>query len=80
MPLYWMHETTGRMRKIVQKYFLNEPMTKSEFRVLKAYVLQWTEKPMLVPTEYIRMLNRAETVAELRETCEILLKHGIEPF
>jgi len=42
-PLYWMHEQSGRMRRIVKDFLNGNPLSQEDFDILKQYVTQWID-------------------------------------
>lgn len=41
MPGYWMHETSGALRPVVEAYLHDEPLTGEQLAVMRAYLRQW---------------------------------------
>jgi len=42
-PLFWMHEQTGMMKTIVQKFLDEIHLTNLELKYLKWYIVQWID-------------------------------------
>jgi len=42
-PLFWMHEQTGMMKDIVQKFLEEIHLTNLELKYLKWYIVQWID-------------------------------------
>jgi len=40
-PGYWMNETSGVLRPVVEAYLDNEPMSAAQIAVMRAYLRQW---------------------------------------
>ena len=62
-PLFWMHEQTGMMKHIVQKFFEKIRLTNLELKYLKWYIVQWIDGNALqvkvnIPKEEIEEFER----------------------
>jgi len=42
-PLFWMHEQTGMMEAIVNKFFKQIHLTNLEMKYLRWYIVQWID-------------------------------------
>ena len=42
-PLFWMNETSGRMRKIIELFLNDKPMNSEDLGILKAYIIQYID-------------------------------------
>ncbi len=89
LPLYWRREATGFLVESVQAYLRNEPLTASQFRLLKAYVSHWINAPCWRwPEEYgetsrielMATLNWVKNRAGLAAVLEDLSNAGIDPL
>ena len=40
-PGYWMHETSGVLRPVVEKYLNGWPLTPEDIATMRAYLRQW---------------------------------------
>ena len=65
MPLYWMHEASGKMKVIVTKYLEKQQMTPREEDVIRWYVFQWVDAMPKKPAGYGKILEIS--INELRE-------------
>jgi len=70
VPLFYLHEKSGSIKKIVMKFFKEIPLDENEFNILKWYVCQWIEK--MEP--FFSNRDRFET------TCTRMNKMGMEKF
>lgn len=78
-PVFWMHETTGKMKRIVQKFLSNTPLNAEELGVMRWYVHQWVDALPSKPEDYERI--RSMSQQELNSYCfNVLLDMGIDPF
>ena len=46
MPGYWMHETSGALREVVERYLLGLSLTLEDVAYLRAYFRQWIMSPL----------------------------------
>lgn len=58
LPSYWQDETSGRIKKAVEAYFLariagnNEELSAENLAILRIYVLHWAQAPCYKNCEY----------------------------
>lgn len=45
-PNYWMSETSGVLRPVVEKYLRGEKLTDEEVATMRAYIRQWIFAPV----------------------------------
>lgn len=45
-PRYWMFETTGRLKPVVQAYLAGEELDSDAIVTLRAYLRQWINAPV----------------------------------
>lgn len=45
VPGFWMHETSGVLRPVVESYLAGDHMTDSDIPVMRAYLRQWILAP-----------------------------------
>lgn len=43
-PGYWMNETSGILRPVVERYFRGEALSAADVAALRAYLRQWITK------------------------------------
>ncbi len=82
-PVFWMDETSGQMKDIVQRFFeQSATLSDQDFIVLKEYILQWCMAPPFhqVPDDYLTALAEANTKEELKHMYDLLLDINIDPF
>lgn len=78
-PVFWMHETTRKMKRIVHKFLNSELLNAEELGVMRWYVHQWVEALPSKPEDYKNILNMSQQ--ELNTYCSnVLLDQGIDPF
>lgn len=44
-PKYWMHETSGKLERVVKKYLAGHALNAAEFGLMIAYLRQWANSP-----------------------------------
>lgn len=66
LPGYWMYETSGVLRPVVEDYLHHRPLTEEQVALMRAYLSQWI---MLGAWEGARQL-RAD-VATIRTTEDV---------
>jgi hypothetical protein len=44
-PNFWMNETTGVLRPVIEAYLAGEPMNAMQIAVMRAYLRQWVYAP-----------------------------------
>jgi hypothetical protein len=42
-PGFWMHETSGVLRPVVEAYLKGEPLSGEQIATMRAYLRQWIE-------------------------------------
>jgi hypothetical protein len=78
-PVYWMHEGSGKMRPIIEKFLKDEALTEWELGVMRWYVHQWIEWVQFKPDDYDKVMSMSQQ--ELREYLSgELLDYGIDPL
>lgn len=73
-PGYWMNETSGVLRPVIENYLTGGKMTDRDIATMRAYLRQWMEGPWIGPMvdvlrsqiddihnrdDIVRWLNRA---------------------
>lgn len=91
-PLFWMNETTGRMKEIVIKFFSeDQDLGRYEREILKHYMIPWVQAAIQNPygndeyrknlTLMINRIQRAESKQELKDlNMELLSEFCIDLF
>ena len=46
MPSFWMHETSGALAEVVERYLLGLSLTPEDIAYLRAYLRQWIMSPV----------------------------------
>lgn len=79
LPLFWMHEQSGRMRAIVKKFLANTPLTRDELDTMRWYVYQWVDAMPFKPEDYHKIKEMSQ--AKLKDyIVDTLLDYGIDPL
>ncbi|HEY1301462.1 MAG TPA: hypothetical protein VGF07_13265 [Stellaceae bacterium] len=64
-PGYWMHETSGVLRPVVEVYLAGKPLSPHQIAILRAYLRQWIMAPIWDCNPYASNEDRVR-LAELR--------------
>jgi hypothetical protein len=82
-PMYWMHETTGVLRPVIEGYLHRREMTVEEIGTMRAYLRQWimaswTAGPVI---EKLReTVDSLTTREEIDRWMGIAMDEGIDPL
>jgi hypothetical protein len=68
-PGYWMHETSGVLRPVVEAYLRGEPLNPEQIAVMRAYLRQWVMSEVWGQNPHMDDAERA-WLASLRATVE----------
>ena len=87
-PLYWMHETSGVLRPVIEAYLNREPLTEAEICVMRAYLRQWIYAPAWDANPYgtemlagLRdMIDSLHSRAQIETWLNKALDAGIDPL
>lgn len=90
-PKYWKHETTGRLRPVIEAYYDGRQLTAIGCALLRAYLDQWIQSPVwdLPPIEAYyraelaklrRSVRALKTGLDIREWLSAANRIGIEPL
>jgi hypothetical protein len=81
-PGYWMHETSGVLRPVVEDYLNGRPLTPRQVATMRAYLRQWINGPWKGPM--IDVLRTQIEEITSREDIHIwldrALHEGIDPL
>lgn len=90
IPLFWMNEQTGQMKKIVMDFMNKLPLSENALARLKWYIIQWIEgnsyqvKVMggipAIPPNYKMNIEQANQNMLSEYVFGELLDYGIDPF
>jgi len=82
LPVFWMNETSGRLRDVVRKFFDPEAnLDEEELRLLKWYVGQWVAAMPYPPHGWRELLEACRNESELHLfILDELLPMSIDPF
>jgi hypothetical protein len=70
-PGYWMYETSGVLRPVIEAYLAGGMLTEKDVATMRAYLRQWIESPIWDQNPYIGPEHR-EWLASLRAGIEEL--------
>lgn len=58
-PGYWMHETSGALHEVVERYLLGLSLTPEDIAYLRAYFRQWIMSPLWDQNPHATTYHRA---------------------
>ena len=82
-PGFWMNETSGVLRPVVEKYLHGSELTPLEVNIMRAYLRQWIMAPVWRGPEIdgLRdMIDSLHSTAQIRTWLERALEAGIDPL
>jgi hypothetical protein len=83
-PGYWMHETTGVLRPVIEAYLHHRPMTLEQIGTMRAYLRQWIMSPVWAGGSVIErlraMIDFLTTREEIDRWMGIAMDEGIDPL
>jgi len=79
-PLYWKHELTGKMARIVNKFLHGEKLNSDELTVLRWYVFQWVNAFPFKPEDYRRVLSMSQEEIKSYSFDVLVSEYAIDPF
>lgn len=80
-PGYWMKETSGVLRPVVEKYLRGEALDGRELGIMRAYLRQWIvafKGPAVA--QLLTNIDGIKTTAHLTEWLAFALDAGIDPL
>jgi len=79
-PVYWMHEVSGRMKRIVDKFLKDQPLSDWELRIMRWYIYQWVFAMPTRPDDFNTVLSMSQEDLH-RYLHDVLIKrYAIDPF
>ena len=81
-PVYWLNESSGTMKEIVNKFLQDIPLCKEELKLLRWYIWQWVAAPLFVkPPGFSKELIYSLSQEQLWVYIVTVLEpQGIDPF
>lgn len=81
IPLYWMHETSGKMQALIRKFLNGIQLSENELEIMRWYIFQWVDAMPIKPKDFSKSLLDSMTQEHLNEyICKVLLPLGIDPL
>lgn len=81
-PGYWMHETSGVLRPVVERYLDGAELDGKDMGLMKSYLAQWMQGDWR-GDEAARLraeVDKITTTADLRRWLDDALEIGIDPL
>jgi hypothetical protein len=80
-PGYWMHETTGELRPVIERYLTNQPMTARDVAVMRVYLRMWINDGDWRDVDALRLqVDDIHDRAGLERWLDRALDAGIDPL
>jgi len=81
VPGYWMNETSGVLRPVVEAYLKGGNLNPEQIVTMRAYLRQWIMAPAWRGVENLRRsVDNIRTQADLDHWLDRALNEGIDPF
>ena len=84
MAGFWMYETTGVLRPVIEAYLLTDaPLTVEQVAAMRAYLRQWIYDPAWVGPgiHQLRcMVDGIHTRADITRWLDLAMDSGIDPL
>jgi hypothetical protein len=83
MSGFWMDETTGVLRPVVEAYLRGEPMTPFQVAAMRAYLRQWIASPTYQGDDIDRLRRRVNGLLSREDISQWLDEaetEGIDPL
>lgn len=48
MAGFWMYETSGKLRPVIERYLQQEPLSEQDIAAMRAYLRQWVMEPRFI--------------------------------
>jgi len=79
-----MHETSGVLRPVIEKYLNHQPLRDDEIATMRTYLRQWVGAPVWHPGPELDALRATvgdlKTVEALHGWCESAAYLGMDPI
>jgi hypothetical protein len=88
-PKYWMHETSGVLQPVIERFLNDQRLTDQEVAIFRAYLVRWIDSPVWDQNPHgtgddLRMLRDAAKVVknttEIRIWLERAEQFGVDPL
>lgn len=77
-PGYWMHETSGALHEVVERYLLGLSLTPEDVAYLRAYFRQWIMAPIWDANPHATDESRSHLTRLRREVDELKNRETID--
>jgi hypothetical protein len=83
-PKFWMYETSGVLKPVVQAYLNGERLRPEQVRLMRDYLCQWVCSPVWGPSgslEALRLRVAAiETGQDIDDCIQVCVDLGMDPL
>lgn len=81
VPGYWMHESSGVLRPVIEDYLHNRPLSYAQIATMRAYLRQWIMAPCWQNVDELRAgIDSLTTREAVHNWLERALDAGIDPL
>jgi hypothetical protein len=83
MPGYWMSETSGRLRPVIEAYLTDKPLTSDDIAALRSYLRQWIEDPCWQGPAIDQLRASIDGLTSrpaIERWLDTAIDHGIDPL
>lgn len=82
VPGYWMYETSGKLRPVIEAYLAGGPMTAEQVAIMRVYLRQWMACPWRGPLIIMlrRMIDDIGTREDIAAWLRAAEREGIDPL
>lgn len=82
MPGYWMYETSGVLRPVIEAYLRGDDLSREQIAIMRVYLRQWlTERWQGRYVPFLRArVDDIQTMATLRAWLATAESMGIDPL
>jgi hypothetical protein len=89
--MYWMHDTSGMLQPVIERYLAGEPLTTRQVALFRGYLTQWVMSPVWDQNPHDsdagaalgRLRARVEVLGsagEIQAWLHDALREGIDPL
>lgn len=83
-PKYWMYESSGVLRPVVEAYLHGEVLNRHQIGILRAYLAQWVQAPVWGSSRRLDSLRfnvwTIKTQNDIRAALETAVDLGMDPL
>jgi hypothetical protein len=77
-PNYWMSETSGVLKPVVEDYLKGKPLAPEQVAIMRAYLWQWVKSPVWPPSGLLEALRLRAAAIQTEEDVHSCINAAIE--